>query len=424
MIIAKKVFEDCFIKKNYGKYCFRLGILLLPSASVISAILILFSIVNPIKKNFHRFFDDKLSFGFLFSIPFLFLACFFHYIDNNFKGSLMNSLIGLFNWLPYFFCYLGFQSYLSTKEDRTLISKLLIAGTVPVIFSALTQYFFNWYGPYETLNGLIIWYQREDRGLTGLFSNSNYLSAWLNVILPLTIVQYIRSKYDYKKSCFLFYFTILIIFLIILTKSLDSILCLLLVLLLLFFNNFVIYRLSLAITTFSFIVLSNKFFVEYLEKILLTIFTYLNLDLIHTKLLLRFNAFNSAIDLISKKPIFGYGINNHVSKLVFSNSAFNIRHSHNLFYELALNYGIIVCLLIAIPIFIIFYKAYLINLNLNKTQYKPLNRYIYLDDKSWFLAFFIMLITQLTDIQYYDIKIGMLFWLLLAGTREMIRESN
>ena len=73
------------------------------------------------------------------------------------------------------FMFLGFKKYLETLEQRLFVGKLFIAGTVPVIVTCFAQYWFGWYGPLETLNGLIVWYQRPigfpHVGVTGLFSN-------------------------------------------------------------------------------------------------------------------------------------------------------------------------------------------------------------------------------------------------------------
>ena len=77
-----------------------------------------------------------------------------------------------------------------TKRRRTAFA--LLAGTLPVIVTGIGQSFFNWYGPIETLNGLIVWYQRPIEGITGmtgLFNNPNYTGLWLNLILQKEILN-------------------------------------------------------------------------------------------------------------------------------------------------------------------------------------------------------------------------------------------
>ena len=73
----------------------------------------------------------------------------------------------------------------------------MLAGTLPVIITGIGQSFFNWYGPIETLNGLIVWYQRPIEGITGmtgLFNNPNYTGLWLNLILPFCLAETINSR--------------------------------------------------------------------------------------------------------------------------------------------------------------------------------------------------------------------------------------
>ena len=36
-------------------------------------------------------------------------------------------------------------------------------------------------------------------------------------------------------------------------------------------------------------------------------------------------------------------------------------------------------------------------------------------DRAWFISFSVILFSQLFDIQYYDFRISMIFWILLSG---------
>ena len=72
----------------------------------------------------------------------------------------------------------------------------------PVIVSVFGQVFFGWNGPMETLNGLIIWYQRpiyDVTPATGLFSNPNYLGSWLCIIWPFALTLLLREKSRIKQ---------------------------------------------------------------------------------------------------------------------------------------------------------------------------------------------------------------------------------
>ena len=111
-----------------------------------------------------------------------------NYLSYDPNSSL--SWIGLANWIPFFWCYWGFKPLLNNSEKRKKSSLILLSGTFPVFITGLGQSFFNWDGPFEIFNGLIVWYQRPLEGitgLTGLFNNPNYAGSWLNVIWPFCI---------------------------------------------------------------------------------------------------------------------------------------------------------------------------------------------------------------------------------------------
>ena len=74
------------------------------------------------------------------------------------------SLVGLLNWIPLFLCFWGFQKYLNSPEKRIITAKIFICGSIPIIISGILQ-LLNINGPFETLNGLVIWYQKPLRGI-------------------------------------------------------------------------------------------------------------------------------------------------------------------------------------------------------------------------------------------------------------------
>ena len=56
---------------------------------------------------------------------------------------------------------------------------------------------FGWYGPFSTLNGLIVWFQKvpTNSSATGLFSNANYAGFWFASIFLYNILLSERKKY-------------------------------------------------------------------------------------------------------------------------------------------------------------------------------------------------------------------------------------
>ena len=90
------------------------------------------------------------------------LSSFVHTFKDNLTPYELNSnlsWIGLANWLPFFWCYWGFKPFFNSYEKRKKSGLILLSGTFPVLITGIGQSFFNWNGPFEIFNGLIIWYQ-------------------------------------------------------------------------------------------------------------------------------------------------------------------------------------------------------------------------------------------------------------------------
>ena len=213
------------ILSNYkfqDKFFFRLGIFFLPSAPFFSAIFFLTTVIISFSKN-KKFFilNDKYNRLFMYAIVGIFIIALLHIFtkeslifsqriwDNiesreillTEKISPYSSLIGLSNWIPLFFSFLIFQNYLNSIQERKIIMKIFVAGTVPVLVSGFGQYFFNWYGELSILNGLIIWFQKEHEHLSGLFSNQNYTGCWLNIVWPFVLAIFLeKTNVFYKKG--------------------------------------------------------------------------------------------------------------------------------------------------------------------------------------------------------------------------------
>ena len=116
-----------------------------------------FSFIN--RKNLLQNVFDYIA---LFSIFIILIGTLYNTTFNQtyFSLSFDKSVIwlNLFNWIPMFLSYIGFQIYLKDSKQRLIFQKFLIAGTLPVIISCIMQKFFNIYGPFRTLFGTIVWF--------------------------------------------------------------------------------------------------------------------------------------------------------------------------------------------------------------------------------------------------------------------------
>ena len=152
----------------------------------------------------------------------------------------------------------------------------------------------------------------------------------------------------------------------------------------------------------------------FIKELLISIFPekisnilYFNLSNIH--LYPRLDIWKVSFNAIFTKPFFGWGAATFpLIYYVLRDSRINDiqQHSHNLFLELSINYGLIISFLVFTVIFKIFKDKYKIIFHGNQSN---------VISKYWFMATFIGLFTQLFDVTYYDIRISLLFWILLAG---------
>ena len=413
--------------EDLGKFSFLIGLFLLPSAISLSIIFLLFSLITSFWNDHKKIFNDKINLIYITSCFLLLISAIYNFFDKNSINNLSNNpsliFIGLLNWIPLIFVFIGFQKYLLTENDRKKCILVLIFGSIPVIFSCFGQFIFNWFGPMETLYGLIVWYQRPIdgiTGITGLFNNPNYLSAWLNIVWPFSLAFIFLNNKNKIKILFKILLIFSISLLIVLTASRAGWLCLLIPI-------FIINkpRIKLWILTFisgiSFITLfltSSLFQSEFknlITKIIpkgiwinFTDLEYANLDIS------RLGIWRYALNFISESPIFGHGSNSFTS-LLLAKSGIWKGHAHNLPLELMINYGIPAALLILIPTTYLACKAYLklffVKFNANKSS---------ILDRAWLISLTLLILMHLVDIQYFDGRISIAGWILLAGIKNIV----
>ena len=420
-----------------SKSFFLSGAFLLASAPFISSIFFLLSLAISFYIGFPKICKDKWNYPLALIALIMVIIALIHnlyYInieteikDKIFLWNPSASWIGLVNWLPLFLSFIGFQEFLSNKKDRKLCAQYLVAGSIPVLVTGFGQYFFDWHGPLYTLNKLIVWFQyplMEGQGLEGLFSNQNYAGCWLNIIWPFSIAfLFDKSLNIFKKSfslCLIISFSVAIF----LTSSRSAWGGLLLTLPLLLGKNifFLIFTLTVLLTI---IINLNTFIPEIINKFTALIPDKLNLinqfnpDNYENFSETRIGIMSFAIKMILNKPFLGWGAASF-SYYNFLETYIYTGHPHNLFLELAFSYGFL-------PSFLVFvYIVSLCLISLKIIYFKKLkiafNDLFY--EKAWLTSFIVLLISQLIDIQYFDLRISLAFWILLAGLRSIMKENN
>ena len=94
-------------------------------------------------------------------------------------------------------------------------------------------------------------------------------------------------------------------------------------------------------------------------------------------------------------------------------------HPHNLIIDLAFNYGLIITLLVFGFIFLILIFS-LKKLFFSYKKFEQINYF----ERAWISSFLILLISQMFDVQYYDGRIAITFWILLTGLRCLINKDE
>ncbi len=406
---------------HFGKLSFNTGTFFLASALPIALIFFLFSIFTSIYIQKISFYKNKWNFILLISSVLMIVSSANRYfmISSEIVGFDKSEIwLNLFNWIPLFILFSTIKTYLKSEINRITFSKYLIAGSIPVIISCILQKWFNWYGPHETLNGLIIWFNKElhlGDGVSGLFSNQNYTGFWLSTIFPLSLGILLHKKRSLIKNSFIFIFSTLTFYLTLLTFSRNAIIGLITSLTIILGIKLAFQIIVLIIFLIIFIYFLTIFypalFLKFLETFLpkAVIAKFIGLDFINFNNWTRLEIWSAAIKLISQKPLLGFGA---VSFSLLFITKYNFSHIHNMPLQLAFDYGIPLSLLLCT------FVAMLIMQSWNKIM--PRNYYIINSkdifvDKCWLVASIVTVLSHINDISYYDGKISILIWILFAG---------
>ena len=420
-----------FISENFNKYklaelLFSIGIFFLCSSITLSGLFLLPSLIfgTLIQLRKKSFFKNPWHCSFFICGILIILNALMQrfIIPNRFEEIWDPNLtiIGIGNWIPLFWIFWACQPFLDSQEKRKNFSLILIASTFPLLITGFGQYYFGWNGPFETLNGLIIWYLRPSEGnLAGLFSNQNYTGSWFNLVLPFCIaLVFEKSRNLFKKSTS-FFFLSATSFAIILTNSRNAWAGLALALPLFMGKEGIILVLF---GCFLFLLVFSPIFSGILQSNIQ--------NLVPTHILhhfapagyqdmpsTRIDLFLHGIEIIKINPLIGTGAASF-SSIYQQQTNFYRGHSHNLFSELAISYGVPVTIIFAISIIslliISYYFIFLINKKTNELSFI---------DRSYWVAVFFFFLSQLADIQYFEGRISILVWILIASLKNIIDEN-
>ena len=415
-----------------GQNSFYIGTLLLSTTNLIAGIFYLISLIisfkiknNLLKKDIWNYLLILSSIVFILGSINISITHNVSSIYDLLKESSWNPAsiwLNLFNWLPLFIAFSGFQKYLSTEKQRMRFAQCLFLGLIPLLISILLQRV-GIYGPFKFLNGLIVFYLYPiDKlgGYAGLFNNPNYAGLWLSASLPFCFTLFKYYKCKKLKLSLIISIIFLIIYGILLTNSRNSIAGIiissylmigtkLLIICLLF--SISIYFLILALKPISFLGIS--FFEGFLpEEFITKIFKTNYFNKLQFS---RIDIWQKAIKLISERPLLGWGAATFPVVYTLMGGIENAQHTHSMPLEIAHNHGMPAALILIFFVSLLFTKGWFIIFIKKYHSKSEIN-------KAWITSLLIIIITHISDITYYDGRVSLLIWILLAGLKCIIDE--
>ncbi len=421
--------QDCPSHANIaGWRTFQLGLFLLPSSALLSGLFLVFSIVLGSRNRANTYLEDPWNWPLVCTAFLMLIGSFYAY-----SGWL--AWVGLANWLPFFWSFWAFQPYLVTAQARRRCSLWLLAGTFPVLITGFGQLWWGWHGPWELLNGTIVWFvspggEPEGR-LSGLFDYANIAGAWLAIIWPFCLAALLQHSINLYRRSFVLLFAISHVAALILTDSRNAWGGLVLAI------PFVIgpiawpWLLPIQVLVLLPVVLAtvpgvgSELQIWARKVVPESLWSRLNdMRYMQERSLesTRISQWSVAIKLISEQPWLGWGA-----------AAFSILyplrtgqwhgHSHNLPLEIAVSHGLPVSLLLNATILALLITALRRGVLVRQMKGSG-NCHIEIFDRAWWSATFILVLLHGADIPLFDSRLNIAGWILLSGLRCLIVPSS
>ena len=393
-----------------GWRSFQLGMVLLASSAFLAGLALLLALILG-SRGRRPPLADRASGVLLAAAGLMVLGCF---------GAASSGLawLGLANWLPFFWGFWGFQPYLSTPAARRRVALALVAGTLPVILTGLGQLWWGWSGPFQLLGGLIIWHIKAGGNpsgrLAGLFDYANIAGAWLALAWPLTLAALLEAGLGRGRRGVLLVIAASLVAAVFLTDSRNAWGALLLAVPLVAGPASWVWLLPLLLLLVAVIGLATLPWVpaalQERARVLVPHAIWarlIDLDYGNQRPLAitRLAQWQVALGLIAERPWLGWGA-----------AAFSViyplrtghwhGHPHNLPIDLAVSHGVPAAVLVVGLVLWLLIRAARLGMAGGS-----------LFDRAWWAAALVLVALHATDIPFYDSRINVAGWVLLAGLR-------
>ena len=266
-------------------------------------------------------------------------------------------------------------------------------------------------------------------GLTGLFNNANYAGSWLLFMWPFCLAHLYELKQSKKVKAFIAFLSSIIILLLFFTKSRNAWLGSILTIP--FINSTENIKLLIPLIILFILlvsIVSFPIFPDYLKRLA----GYIVPDQISRttqfgslatlgEIIPRIKIFEFSLKLIKLKKYFGWG---SATFPFFLKLKINLSGIGTLIIFISKQRKVMALfapLQFFLPIFVILFKSFRkIFLSFKNNDYLKSNSF----EKAWWTASFTFLISQLFDIQYFDFRISMIFWIFLSGLACVLKDNH
>lgn len=398
---------------------FQLGVLLLASSLLLAVPPLFWALLEGSRHRRRPWLADPCNRLLLLVAGLMVLGCL-----RAWSGWL--AWVGLMNWLPFFWGFWGFQPYMASPLARRRIGLLFVAGTVPVVVSGLGQLLLGWSGPWQALGGLVIWHMAPGGNpvgrLSGLFDYANIAAAWLAFSWPLLLGLALEPGQRGWRRPVLLLLVLAQLAALWLTDSRNgwgaAVLAMpwvlgparwlwLLPLLLL-----ALLPVALAVLPGVPALLQDP------ARALVPAAVWERLsDLAFSQRPLastRLGQWSIALGLVAERPWFGWGA--AAFSLVYPQRAGVWHgHPHNLPLDLALSHGLPAALLLV---------GLVLGLLLAAARRGMAGAAAPTSERAWWTAVLLLVVLHATDLPFYDGRLNVAGWLLLAGLRASLRRPG
>ena len=408
---------DCPVAASPWGWClFQLGLLLLPSSVLLASLLFVPALVLGSLRRECAYWHDRWNWPLLLAGGLMLLGCF-----SALRADL--AWAGLANWLPFFWGFWGFQPYVAAAPARRRAALWMVAGTVPVVVTGLGQLWLGWQGPWQFLGGLVIWFMApggEPEGrLSGLFDYANIAAAWLALVWPLMLAALVQPGLDRRRRSVVLILAVALVTALVLTESRNGWGALVLALPLVLGPvswPWLLPLLALGLIPVLLAVWPGV--PELLQDparalVPESVWSRLSDSRYAGERVLastRLSQWGVALQLIAERPWLGWGA-----------AAFSVLyplrtgkwhgHSHNLPLELAVSSGVPAALALVGLVLVLL----IVSLRCSRMG---------LFDRAWWAAVLVLVVLHGTDMPFFDSRLNIAGWILLAGLRSWIRQTE